>query len=69
MTWLCADSQGIVPEGEWEEFMAALRRPLPAAFRINGSGKFAADLRDRLTQDFFSQFSARIMARARSLPL
>lgn len=59
----CAGAQGIVPEGEWGAFMAALRRPLPAAFRINGSGRFAADLRDRLTQDFFSQFSARIMVR------
>lgn len=27
-------AQDIVPEGEWEDFMAALRRDLPAAFRI-----------------------------------
>lgn len=27
-------AQGIVPEGEWDDFMAALRRDLPAAFRI-----------------------------------
>lgn len=26
----------IVPEGEWEPFMAALREPLPATFRITG---------------------------------
>ena len=30
---------GIVPPDEWEEFLAALRRPLPATFRINGAGK------------------------------
>jgi hypothetical protein len=36
--------------------MESLRAPLPITFRINGRGKFAADLRDRLEQDFFSQF-------------
>ncbi|EIE23789.1 tRNA-methyltransferase, partial [Coccomyxa subellipsoidea C-169] len=50
-------SQGIVPEGEWDAFMATLRKPLPTTFRINGRGRFAADLRDRLQQDFFSQFN------------
>ena len=48
--------QGVVPEGEWEEFMRVLRQPLPASFRINGSGKFASDLRDRLENDFFAPF-------------
>nr|XP_034956918.1 RNA cytosine-C(5)-methyltransferase NSUN2-like [Zootoca vivipara] len=28
--------QGIVPPGEWESFMAALREPLPATLRITG---------------------------------
>jgi hypothetical protein len=37
--------------------MAALRRPLPITFRINGSGKFAHDLRARLEKDFLSSFS------------
>ena len=37
--------------------MAHLRKPLPITFRINGSGKFAADLRDRMENDFFSQFA------------
>ena len=49
-------AQGIVPEGEWDAFMEKLRAPLPTTFRINGRGKFAADLRNRLEQDFFSQF-------------
>ena len=48
--------QGIVPEGEWDAFMESLRTPLPTTFRINGSGKFAADLRDHLAQDFLSSF-------------
>ena len=48
--------QKIVPEGEWDAFMEKLRLPLPTTFRINGRGKFAADLRNRLEQDFFSQF-------------
>lgn len=29
-------NQGIVPEGEWEDFLAALRKPLPITFRITG---------------------------------
>ena len=55
--------QGIVPEGEWDAFMEKLRAPLPTTFRINGRGKFAADLRDRLEQDFFSQFKEPIEVR------
>ena len=50
-------AQGVVPEGEWDLFMDALRAALPTTFRINGSGRFAADLRDRLDRDFLSQFS------------
>jgi hypothetical protein len=37
-----------VPEGEWGAFMAALRRPLPTTFRINGSGRFAEGLREKV---------------------
>ena len=44
--------QQIVPEGEWNTFLKTLRTPLPTTFRINGSGKFAADLRDRLAHNF-----------------
>jgi len=29
----------IVPTGEWEQFLEALRKPLPVTFRINGSGR------------------------------
>lgn len=48
-------AQGIVPEEEWTAFMDCLRTPLPTTFRINGSGKFAAELRDRLDNDFFAK--------------
>ena len=30
-------AQGIVAEGEWDQLMAALMRPLPVTFRITGS--------------------------------
>lgn len=50
-------AQGIMPEGEWEAFMTAIRRPLPATFRINGNGRFANDLRVKLEADFLSHFT------------
>lgn len=50
-------TQGICPEGEWETFMESLRRPLPVTFRINGSGRHADHVRDKLQSDFFSHFS------------
>lgn len=50
-------TQNIVPEGEWEDFVACLKKPLPTTFRINGSGKFANELREKLESDFFSYFS------------
>jgi hypothetical protein len=34
--------------------MACVRSTLPATFRINGSGKFAADIREELRSDFVS---------------
>ena len=49
--------QGVVPEGEWDAFMAVLRTQLPTTFRINGMGKFAQDLRDKLETDFLRTFS------------
>jgi hypothetical protein len=47
-----AQAQRIVPEEEWEAFMASARSSLPATFRINGGGKFAAGIRDTLRTDF-----------------
>ena len=37
--------------------MAVLQTPLPIAFRINGSGPFAAGLRRRFESDFFSKIT------------
>ena len=45
-----------MPEGEWDKFMTCLRTPLPVTFRINGGGRFASALRDKLQTDFFSHF-------------
>lgn len=50
-------TQGIIPDGEWEPFLNTLRKQLPVTFRINGSGKFADHLRDKLQTDFFAHFS------------
>ena len=49
--------QDIVPEGEWDAFLSCLASELPVTFRINGSGRFADHLRDKLQSDFFSHFS------------
>ncbi|XP_062147658.1 uncharacterized protein LOC133856617 [Alnus glutinosa] len=40
--------QGIVSPEEWDSFMEVLRKPLPAAFRINSSSQFCADIRSQL---------------------
>jgi hypothetical protein len=53
--------QGIVPDEEWPTFMATLRTVLPSTFRINGSGKFANSLRDKLNADFFSKLVGNIV--------
>ncbi|XP_024545501.1 tRNA (cytosine(34)-C(5))-methyltransferase [Selaginella moellendorffii] len=45
--------QGIVPESEWEQFMACLRKSLPTTFRINGGGQYAECIRDQMRRDFF----------------
>ncbi|KQJ90616.1 tRNA (cytosine(34)-C(5))-methyltransferase [Brachypodium distachyon] len=44
--------QQIVPEEEWNDFMSMLRKPLPAAFRINASCQFYQDICSQLENDF-----------------
>ncbi|CAM0951796.1 unnamed protein product [Alopecurus aequalis] len=44
--------QQIVPEEEWDAFMSMLRKPLPAAFRINASCQFYQDIQSQLENDF-----------------
>ena len=48
-------AQQIVPPEEWDQFMECLRTPLPTSFRINGSGKFAEDVRDMVENKLFSK--------------
>ncbi|CAL9774224.1 unnamed protein product [Musa acuminata subsp. burmannicoides] len=52
--------QGIVPEVEWEEFICVLRKPLPAAFRINLSGQFCKDIMLQLENDFIQSLKAEV---------
>lgn len=49
--------QGVVSEAELGPMLETLRRPLPTTFRVNGSGRFADELRAKLESDFFSHFS------------
>lgn len=42
---LVACAQGIVPEGDWPEFAAALGRDLPCTFRLTGADAAAPELR------------------------
>ena len=55
MNYLCCRKLFLRGNGthSWRSCASPL---LPTTFRINGRGKFAADLRNRLEQDFFSQF-------------
>lgn len=50
-------AQDIVPEGEWPAFIECLQKALPVTFRINGCGKFADHLRDRLSSDYFAELA------------
>ncbi|XP_057492703.1 uncharacterized protein LOC130778213 isoform X2 [Actinidia eriantha] len=50
--------QGIVSPEEWDAFMEVLRRPLPAAFRINSSSQFCGDIRSQLENDFMKCLQA-----------
>ncbi len=57
----CAPAQNthsVHCSGEWDAFMGSLRTTLPTTFRINGSGKFAEDLRTRLETDFLASFTS-----------
>lgn len=59
LTFCCfIQKQKIVPEEEWETFIATLRKPLATTFRINGSGQFAHEIRDQMQRDFFDQLKS-----------
>lgn len=48
----------MVAPDEWDQFVAFLRTPLPASFRINSSSLFADDLRSQLENDFVHSLRA-----------
>ncbi|XP_010437125.1 PREDICTED: tRNA (cytosine(34)-C(5))-methyltransferase-like [Camelina sativa] len=50
--------QRIVKAQEWDLFMEILRKPLPAAFRVNSNGQFCDDLRLKLENDFMKSLQA-----------
>ncbi|XP_022739320.1 tRNA (cytosine(34)-C(5))-methyltransferase-like [Durio zibethinus] len=50
--------QGIVSPEEWDAFMEMLRKPLPAAFRINSTSQFCEDIRSQLENDFMKSLQA-----------
>ncbi|XP_073010109.1 uncharacterized protein [Typha latifolia] len=52
--------QAVVPEDEWDTFIAFLRKPLPAAFRINSSGQFFEDIRSQMENDFMKSLGAEV---------
>ncbi|XP_014494471.1 tRNA (cytosine(34)-C(5))-methyltransferase [Vigna radiata var. radiata] len=52
--------QGIVSSQEWDAFVQLLRTPLPAAFRINSTSRFCADIRSQLENDFVHSLQAEV---------
>ncbi|XP_076939728.1 uncharacterized protein LOC143608608 [Bidens hawaiensis] len=50
--------QGIVRPEEWDSFIDCLRKPLPAAFRINSSSQFCKDLKSQLEDNFTKSLQA-----------
>jgi len=44
--------QGVVPESEWDQFMATLRDPLPASFRVTGTRSQSQALLAIVQDDF-----------------
>ncbi|KAH0912841.1 hypothetical protein HID58_036162 [Brassica napus] len=50
--------QGIVRAEEWDVFMEILRKPLPAAFRVNSNSQFCGDIISILENDFVKSLQA-----------
>ncbi|XP_042551169.1 RNA cytosine C(5)-methyltransferase NSUN2 [Dipodomys spectabilis] len=46
---------GIVPDGEWDQFMTALREPLPATLRITGYKSHAKEILHCLKNKYFKE--------------
>eukprot|EP00216_Chloropicon_sp_CCMP2111_P005168 CAMPEP_0198248120 /NCGR_PEP_ID=MMETSP1446-20131203/46816_1 /TAXON_ID=1461542 ORGANISM="Unidentified sp, Strain CCMP2111" /NCGR_SAMPLE_ID=MMETSP1446 /ASSEMBLY_ACC=CAM_ASM_001112 /LENGTH=805 /DNA_ID=CAMNT_0043932449 /DNA_START=54 /DNA_END=2470 /DNA_ORIENTATION=+ len=52
--------QQILGEEEWDTFVQIMRTQLPATFRINGSGKFAKAIHEKLTSELSSKLAAAV---------
>ncbi|EPS65782.1 hypothetical protein M569_08995 [Genlisea aurea] len=50
--------QEIVPHEEWDTFIEYLRKPLPAAFRVNASSPFYEDILSQLENEFRKSLQA-----------
>ncbi|KAL1190352.1 26S rRNA (cytosine-C(5))-methyltransferase NOP2B [Cardamine amara subsp. amara] len=50
--------QRIVKAKEWDSFMEILRKPLPAAFRVNSNGQFCDEILSILENDFMKSLQA-----------
>ncbi|XP_024013884.1 tRNA (cytosine(34)-C(5))-methyltransferase [Eutrema salsugineum] len=50
--------QGVVKAEEWDLFMEILRKPLPAAFRVNSNSQFCDDIISILENDFVKSLQA-----------
>ena len=59
-------AQGILKEEEWDDFMQALRRPLPSTFRIAGHRQMKTVLRDALKNTYIPELEK---ARYNDLPV
>jgi len=45
--------QGLVPEGEWDDFLKSLKSPLPGAWRVNPISSRREEVTKKLMEDFF----------------
>eukprot|EP01135_Chromosphaera_perkinsii_P011777 Nk52_evm23s2496 gene=Nk52_evmTU23s2496 len=59
--------QGIVPEGEWDDFIAAFQRILPTTFRLTGTKAQMKDLRASLEKNYFPDME-NIVYEGKSIP-
>lgn len=50
-----AQLQTFIPEGEFDDFLASLRTPLPSTFRITGNRASAVDVRESLQDVYFER--------------
>ncbi|KAL8194259.1 UNVERIFIED_CONTAM: tRNA (cytosine(34)-C(5))-methyltransferase [Gekko kuhli] len=52
---------GLVPDGEWGSFMAALREPLPATLRITGYKSHAKEILHCLKNKYFKELENQVV--------